>query len=259
MFPQNNAAENPIDTLISSVEASEPEADGASGSFYCGNSEIQNRQDAEIRDYILRKLQAATAITRELGDGPSHVGGYQDRLIRILENLYLAEIPIKSAIIGSKNLGYPERRKRLTNCLPIVVSKPPNTILRVIMPPLIGRKITGSYNQYWSVKYAIEQYKETHPIEQIYGEKLLLIYKKYAHDLSVDYTCDNDNWEAKRTTNAISEGINYSDNAANFSFMYTAVLSDACCVEATVIRLSDLPLFYGYLTNSCPENHSLRL
>lgn len=176
----------------------------------------------------------------------------EESLLDILQDVSLLSMSVREGILGYKDTRYPARRKQLLQALPVLVSIPENAILRVSMPPLVGRKITGAYDIYQQVKLALEDFMSTREFPAYFGKKLLLIYKKYAQNLGVCYTCDNDNWEAKRTTNAISEALNYSDNAEHFSMMYTAVKSTANYVEATLIPIESLQYFLPYLTDATP-------
>lgn len=175
-----------------------------------------------------------------------------EELYDLLAESTQLSMAIRKSILGYKDYGYLFRRKRLNEYLPVRVEQPQGTILRISIPPLIGRPFHGSYNIYWGVKIALEEYFAHVPVPDLVGKKLLLIYKKYAPDLSVCFTCDNDNWEAKRVTNAISEALYYSDNAEHFSMMYTAVICPLSYVEATVILLEDFPKFADYIMDGHP-------
>ncbi len=218
---------------------------------------VQNKiVDAEPRigheysDFLLHRIQNLTLLQSKIKPGLSISRMPEDLLIALLEQLSQADMVVRAGIIGGKDYGYVERRKKVVQHIPIEVSQPQNTVLRISMPPLVGRKFRGSYNIYWALKTALEEYGEVHGIDNVQGEKLLLIYKRYAKNLSVCYTCDNDNWEAKRITNALAEALNYSDNAEHFSMLYTSAKSDVDRMEATVILMKNLPLFTGYICES---------
>ncbi len=128
-----------------------------------------------------------------------------------------------------------------------VIGRPGNTLLRVSLPPLMWAKMRGAYNVYFELKELLSAYFQEHGIPETTDQKLFLLYKKYAPNLSSDYTCDNDNWESQRVTNAIIEAIGRSDEAANLSLVYTAVLNPNRLVEATLIEEKNLSLFLDYL------------
>lgn len=173
-------------------------------------------------------------------------------LYRLLSDISILDQTVREAILGGKDEGYATRERALAMASNIVVAKPPKAILRILIPPLAGRQFSGSYNIYWKLKTVLNQYAHEHEIEHISEGKLVLLYKKYAKRIDACYTCDCDNWEMKRVTNAIAETLNYSDNAEHFSMMYTAVKSQVDCVEATVLRMESFPFFFDYLTESVP-------
>lgn len=203
-------------------------------------------------DFIKNRAASIMATAEKLPSGIPADRIHEDTLYSLLSDTAQLNMVIRSNILGYKDYGYPSRRKKLCSNTQAFASAPPNTYLRLTLPPLAGQRFKGSYDVYWLAKIVLEEYFSSHPAPALYGKKLILIYKKYARETSVNYTCDNDNWESKRVTNAISEALNYSDNAEHFSMMYTAVKSDFDCVEATVINQSDLPKFMDYLIDPVP-------
>lgn len=201
-------------------------------------------------EFIRNRIQGLQKIAQNLPQNSTLNMVRDDQLIGLLENATQISMAARDAYVGGKDEWYESRREALTGHLPVRVGCPENALLRVSIPPLIGRRIKGSFDVYWNVKIALEEYYSKHERPTLTGKKLLLIYKKYAPNLGVCYTCDNDNWESKRVTNAISEALRYSDNAEHFSMMYTAVESDSNFVEATVIHIQDLPKFASYLADS---------
>lgn len=201
-------------------------------------------------EYIENRVRELQKITQKIPQNTALESLHEDQLIGLLENATQISMAVRHAYLGGKNEWYESRRETLSGHLPVRVGHPENTVLRISIPPLVGRRFKGSFDVYWNVKISLEEYYSKHERPILTDEKLLLIYKKYAPNLDICYTCDNDNWEAKRVTNAISEALMYSDNAEHFSMMYTAVKSDSDFVEATVIRLQDLPKFASYLTES---------
>lgn len=199
-------------------------------------------------DFILNRIKALQKTGNFLHEGEPLAGVHDDYLFSLLEDSTQLSMAVRTAILGEKGPWYASRREALCKHIKnVVIGHPEGTILRVTIPPLIGRRFKGTYDIYWAVKVMLEEYYSKNERPILYGEKLLLIYKKYAPNLSVCFTCDNDNWEAKRVTNAISEAFLYSDNAEHFSMMYTAVNSRYDFVEATVIRIQDMPKFADYI------------
>lgn len=176
------------------------------------------------------------------------------KLYEILQYTSFIAMKIREAVdYNTRFFSYNERKKvfkRYVNALPITVSQPENAILRVKIYPLIRDSYKGAYNVYWDVKDAIKAYSYDNKIERITSGKLLLIYKKYGPANARLCSYDNDNWEMKRVTNAISESINYPDTAKNFSFLYTAVEAEENYVEATLIRMENIDFFTKYLAEN---------
>lgn len=203
-------------------------------------------------DFLSNRIDELSKVRNKLTLGKDISSLDSDMLYFILESASQISMVVRNGILEYKNNGYTSRRKELVENENIKISIPNNAILRVSLPPLIGRKFSGSYDIYWKTKIALEQFFVTESCPFFVDEKFLLIYKKYATNLDACFTCDNDNWEAKRVTNAISESLNYSDNAEHFSMMYTAVKSHINMVEATVIKLDDLCKFTSYLQDNNP-------
>ena len=146
---------------------------------------------------------------------------------------------------------YKTRRNTALQASQIRISKPDSAVVRLTLPMLVSRQYKGAYDVYWETKYALEKYVDDGgKFDFKVGDKLLLIYKKYTKNISSTITCDNDNWEMKRTTNAICEALGYSDNAKHFSMLYNTVQSDVNMVEATVIKETDIVSFAEYLSCS---------
>lgn len=178
-------------------------------------------------------------------------------LLRLAGEIATCDMSVRGCILGHLSEdGHDARQERLVGAAKIRISSPPNTILRVTLPPLIGRKIKGSYNVYWKLKMALAQYEKDAGQFKVPTQKLLILYKKYARCIDIGHTCDNDNWESRRTTNAISEALNYSDNPQHMSMLYTTVQCSGAhpdCVEITVMPEENLAMFLPYLQKTEPE------
>lgn len=118
----------------------------------------------------------------------------------------------------------------------IGISVPDNAILRLVLPPLLSAKSRMAYNTYHDVKNALKDYFKIHPKPLLDKKRLILIYRKHAPMLTADYTCDNDNWEMKRVTNAIAETFFLTDDANTFSFFYTAKKDTKTFAEIILIE-----------------------
>lgn len=203
-------------------------------------------------DFVINRINALQQTAKKLRPDEDLRSVHDDYLLNLLQDATQISMVVRNAYLGGKNAWYGSRREEICKHLPVKVGHPDGTIIRITVPPLIGTRFKGSYDVYWNVKIVLEEYYERHERPVLCGKKLLLIYKKYAPNLTADFTCDNDNWEAKRVTNAISEALLYSDNAEHFSMMYTAVKSEFSFVEATVIPIEDMAKFTSYILDSSP-------
>lgn len=200
------------------------------------------------------KLTHEIRVVAERLDGEQPVEEQEKILYSLASKTALLDMTIRSNMVEKHSVESPKRQEKgLVKGSYIHIYTPEKTLIRVVIPPLIGRQFKGSYNIYWKLKVAFAQYEETRSLPRPDGEKLVLIYKRYSKNLSVVHSCDNDNWEMKRVTNAISEALNYSDNTEHFSMLYTTVKSDTDCVEATVVKQKDLHLFLDYMVSEKPE------
>ena len=182
----------------------------------------------------------------------------QEKLMyAIVSEIAKLDMTIRESLLERRDDQFYSREKELIKRAFISVTAPENAVLRICLPPLIGRQFRGSYNIYWKLKAALSQFEKDHPFPHLNNEKVVLIYKRYSTNLAVGHSCDNDNWEMKRATNAIAEALNYSDNPEHFSMLYTTVKSSVDCVEATVVRQADMHLFLEYLEKGTPEDQAL--
>lgn len=208
---------------------------------------------AEVRRKIVDLASLIVQLSNKLMRSEKASCDEQEGLLySLISSIAMLDMTVRTSILERRDKCFYEKEKQLVANSFIHISVPSNAIVRVIVPPLIGRQFKGSYNIYWKLKEALSQFEIGHPFEVPHGEKLVLIYKRYSRNLTAVHTCDNDNWEMKRATNAISEALNYSDNAEHFSMLYTTVKSSTDCVEATVIKQKDLVLFLDYLTDEHP-------
>ena len=172
-----------------------------------------------------------------------------DCLMKILKNTSQIDLAIRDTLVVPLSKHRQDNVKKYAQISKIHIGTPFDSVLCISLPPLIADKYRGSYAIYHKVRAALEVYFAEHERPDLQGQKLLLIYKKYSPFRSV---MDNDNWEAKRVTNAISEQLHYADNTDNFSFLYTTVHSAANCVEALLIPVTSLSKYQDYLCSSMP-------
>jgi len=207
----------------------------------------------ESSEFILNRIKALDKRQYDITKIKNISELPEDTKIEIIENTTQILMAFRCAYLNPNKLDYYENRKKFVGDLNIVIGNYQDIILRISLPPLIGRLFKGSYDIYHSLKYALEEFYSHTNLPLVTNKKLLLIYKRYATNLTGQGAFDNDNWESKKTTNAISESINHSDNPKNFSFLYTAVESDTDLVEATLIFMEDFPNFFEYLHDTFPS------
>lgn len=207
-------------------------------------------QYSDSTDFLIKRISELARLTKFVPLNQPLENIPDDELYGLLEQVTQAGTAVRNALVGGKDSGFPKRRKRYVEHLNIQVFQPKNCILKLVLPPLMPIKFAGSYDVYWNTKLALQEYFAVHEIPKLTGQKLTLIYKRYTKNIHTDALCDNDNWEMKRVTNAITEELFYSDNPANFSFFYTTVESSFEGCEATVIRQENLADFTDYLVAS---------
>ncbi|MBN3025038.1 hypothetical protein JXX19_01215 [Ruthenibacterium lactatiformans] len=205
-------------------------------------------QYLDSTDFLKKRACRLVQLTEDLPQNQPLENIPDKKLYTLLEQITQADMAVRNAILGALDSKRPERRKRYVERLNIHVSQPKNCILRLTLPPLASAKFAGSYDIYQNTKLALEEYFSTRNVPDLTGQKLTLIYKRVVKNIRSNAVCDNDNWEMKRVTNAITETLFYSDNAAHFSFFYTTVEGPIAGTEATVIRETNLMDFTGYLT-----------
>lgn len=157
---------------------------------------------------------------------------------------------LRESMIQSPYINCMQDKKEICDTLKISLSFPENTILRLSLYPLFDfrKEKTISYNTYWSVKTVLENGLKDKNIILEKNKPLFLIYKKYSQNLTCEYTCDNDNWEMKRVTNAIAEQFFLTDNAETFSFIYTAAKAEKSFCEVTLLYRKNISLLTDYIT-----------
>lgn len=121
--------------------------------------------------------------------------------------------------------------------LGITVSTPSYALLMVDMIPLNPQPTKGSYNVYYEVREALKNYLSQHPMILNPKQRYTLIYKRIVPgDLRLATgKCDNDNFEMKRVTNAITDTIGIADSVDKFSFYYTTVAGKSHHTEVILV------------------------
>ncbi len=113
-----------------------------------------------------------------------------------------------------------------------------NGYFQIEMYPLVSMPSKGGYNCYFEVKEAVKTYIKSNPFVPQKGKRYTLIYKRIVTgNLSLAKgRCDNDNFETKRVTNAITDALGIADSVDIMSFFYTTELGDK---DKMVVILKD--------------------
>lgn len=117
-------------------------------------------------------------------------------------------------------------------------------LLQLTLFPLVPYPIKGAYNVYYDVKEALFQYAEIQPFCFDTHSRFTLAYQRVIRGPVRLATgcCDNDNFEMKRVTNAITEAIGIADSADKFSFYYTTISGQEPKTRVFLVYEKDFPM-----------------
>lgn len=192
-----------------------------------------SNKDESVR-YIVRRLREATDATLELQKGKDI---NLSALTKLLESTELMRREIR--ILASNSLDssdtntFSDSSDKLSS---VVVSSPSGTYLQLELYPLVRLPIKGGYNVYFDVKTAVQQYLREHDVCIPEDNRFTLIYAKIttADVKLAKGRCDNDNFEMKRVTNAITDAIGIADSVDKFSFFYTTIHGNE---DKTIVKM----------------------
>lgn len=192
-----------------------------------------SQKDESVR-YIVRRLREATDATLELQKGKKI---NLSALTKLLESTELMRREIR--ILASNSLDssdkntFSDSNEKLSS---VVVSSPSGTYLQLELYPLVKLPIKGGYNVYFDVKTAVQQYLREHDVCIPEDSRFTLIYTKVttADVKLAKGRCDNDNFEMKRVTNAITDAIGIADSVDKFSFFYTTIHGNE---DKTIVKM----------------------
>lgn len=125
----------------------------------------------------------------------------------------------------------------------IDISQPEGCLLKMVLFPLVNFPTKGGYNVYSELKQALDAYLENHPVKVVPGGKYTLLYRRIVPGpLTLGQgRCDNDNFEMKRCTNAITDALGFADSVDKVSFFYTTdTLDGVSCVEIYLLAEKDV-------------------
>lgn len=189
--------------------------------------------------YIERHIMEAKTYSARLYDAPQD----GNTLLKMLEELEKTRISARQII---DQILLPDSQKQAllrVGIKDISISNPSvPALLLITLFPLVNTQIKGGYNVYFEVKFALEKYLQEHPLTLPMG-RFALVYRRIIKGnlaLSAGH-CDNDNFEMKRVTNAITEAIHVADSVDKFSFYYTAAAGDEAKTEVYLATESQFP------------------
>lgn len=192
-----------------------------------------SQKDESVR-YIVRRLREATDATWELQKGKEI---NLSALTKLLESTELMRREIRTLasnlLDSSDEKSFSDSSEKLSS---VVVSSPSGTYLQLELYPLVKLPIKGGYNVYFDVKTAVQHYLREHDVYIPEDSRFTLIYAKVttADVKLAKGRCDNDNFEMKRVTNAITDAIGIADSVDKFSFFYTTIHGDK---DKTIVKM----------------------
>ena len=192
-----------------------------------------SQKDESVR-YIVRRLREATDATLELQKGKEI---NLSALTKLLESTELMRREIRilasNSLDSSDKKSFSDSSEKLSS---VVVSSPSGTYLQLELYPLVKLPIKGCYNVYFDVKTAVQHYLREHDVYIPEDSRFTLIYAKVttADVKLAKGRCDNDNFEMKRVTNAITDAIGIADSVDKFSFFYTTIHGDK---DKTIVKM----------------------
>lgn len=194
------------------------------------------------------RIQSAFLAVKKCADRVGRGVNQQDNLYDLLAETSVLEMEVRSRLL--RYISDPfciAKKESVSTVLSMEIWEPEDALIRLMLPPLVGRHFRGSYNIYHKTKLGLSWYRAQNGLPDIGNKKVVMIYKRYIPDFSTMTACDNDNWEMQRVTNAVAEAFGCTDGPLRWSFLYTSVGSDINCTEATLVEQEKLGLFLDYL------------
>lgn len=174
-------------------------------------------------DYIQRRASKILDILTKIKTSKMKEN---DALISILQENELMRREIRTLASNVYDPDNESRFERIDAKLQsVIVSQPNGCYLKIELYPLIGKPIKGGYNVYFEVKDAVSRYIYENRVKFPQDKRFTLVYQRVTTGdlILAKGRCDNDNFEMKRVTNAISDAIGIADSVDKFSFFYTTI------------------------------------
>lgn len=122
------------------------------------------------------------------------------------------------------------------NIQDVIVETSPQIPLKITLMPLCAYPIRGAYNTYFDVYNALQNMINKPALAA--HKRYTIIYNRVVKGPLVlaKGRCDNDNFEMKRVTNAISDALGIADSVDKFSFYYTTTEGDQSKTEVFLLE-----------------------
>lgn len=121
----------------------------------------------------------------------------------------------------------------------IEISSGQDYLLKITLFPLVRFPSKGGYNIYSDLKAALQKFLAEHPVNPAKDMRLTIVYRRIVPwELTLGKArCDNDNFEMRRCTNAITDALAISDSVDKISFFYTTEqVPHRNCVEVFLLN-----------------------
>lgn len=118
----------------------------------------------------------------------------------------------------------------------IIIESLPQIPLKITLIPLCAYPIRGAYNVYFDVFDALKKASNKPVLKD--NKRYTIVYNRVVKGPLVlaKGRCDNDNFEMKRVTNAISDALGIADSVDKFSFYYTTTEGESSKTEVFLLE-----------------------
>lgn len=248
--------ENPGINLVSAIQNAKavPALDNQAGTacFFDTMAALPPETYEKV-DYLRKNAESILTKTRTLNQDMAIAQLPSDEIRKMLSDAIKISSSLRNAwVYQQQEIRYP--RKAFPGPNPVRVRAINNGFMQLSLPALSANRTGNGYDLYWFTKDAIIDFEEKNGYIQSGRESITIIYKRYLKNKGTPSFLDNDNYEAKRVTNAICECIGHDDNCFATDFLYTSVASQYTGIEATVIPQSALNQFIQYLRCPIPDD-----
>lgn len=175
-----------------------------------------------------------------------------DDLVALSEASSSINAAIRTAAPHFSDVMIPQREAKLLKDAYCEIGFTERGDLRLKTPPLMKRGHRKSLQFYFLIQDALSAFRMTGNTIPVHNS-FIIIYKRLAKTIGSHILCDNDNLEAQKCTNAITESMMKSDNPRMASFFYTTVQSKEDVprdlMEITILPSESLGAYLGYISS----------